>query len=164
MTAAALEFHLAYAMAARLVALEGEDGAPLFATVLSTYDAAALASWPKTPAALVLPISDEANEDITRRIEQAPVEHFVRIGVAVIVAAPNDRTGARGRDRLSPLLAQVRQALAGWRPPAMREVLSFRRGRLVAAEDGRVQWTDEFEIRRMARAGVIEQPDEGGQT
>ncbi len=116
----------------------------------------ALTAWPKTPAALVLPVSDEAEESTTRRVEQAPVQHVVRVGVSVMVSAPNDRTGARGRWRLSALLAQARQALAGWTPPGQREVLSFRRGRLVSLEDGRLQWLDEYEIRRVARAGVVE--------
>ena len=116
----------------------------------------ALTAWPKTPAALVLPVSDEAEESTTRRVENAPVQHVVRVGVSVMVAAPNDRTGARGRGRLSALLAQARQALAGWAPPGQREVLSFRRGRLVSLEDGRLQWLDEYEIRRIARAGVVE--------
>ena len=156
MTAAALEFHIAEAMAARLAALEGDDGAPLFADVLSALEAAALTAWPKTPAAAVVPISDEADESTTRRVERAPVEHVVRIGVAVIVRAPNDRTGKLGRDRLSPVLALARQALAGWTPPDQREVLSWRRDRLVSVEDGRVQWTDEYDIRRVARAGTIE--------
>lgn len=152
----ALEFHIAEAMAARLAALAGDDGAPIFADVLTAMDTSTLARWPKTPAALVLPISDEADESTTRRVENAPVNHFVRIGVSVIVAAPNDRTGKRGVDRTSPVLAQARQALAGWQPPGQREVLAFLRGRLIAADNGRVQWTDEFEIRRVARAGTIE--------
>ena len=156
MTGAALEMHLADAIAARLAALAGEDGAPLFAAVLSALDAAALTAWPKTPAALVLPVSDEAEESTTRRVENAPVQHVVRIGVSVMVAAPNDRSGARGRERLSALLAQARLALAGWAPPGQREVLSFRRGRLVSLEDARLQWLDEYEIRRVARAGVVE--------
>lgn len=63
---------------------------------------------------------------------------------------------SRGKDRVSPVLAAARLALAGWQPPGQREVLSFRRGRLVAAVDGRVQWLDEYEIRRVASAGVIE--------
>ena len=156
MTLEALEMHVADAMAARLAALEGDDGAPVFAAVLSALETAALTSWPKAPAALVLPISDEADESTTRRVEQAPVQHFVRISVATIVPAPNDRSGARGQQRMSRVLAQARQALAGWTPPRQREVLSFRRGRLVSVEDGRVQWADEYEIRRVARAGVIE--------
>ena len=156
MTRAALEMHLADVMAARLAALAGEDGAPLFAAVLSALDTAALTAWPKTPAALVLPVSDEADESTTRRVENAPVQHVVRIGVSVMVAAPNDRTGARGRERLSALLAEARLALAGWAPPGQREVLSFRRGRLVSLEDARLQWLDEYEVRRVARAGVVE--------
>ena len=156
MTLAALEMHLADVMAARLAALAGEDGAPLFAAVLSALDTAALTAWPKTPAALVLPVSDEADESTTRRVENAPVQHVVRIGVSVMVAAPNDRTGARGRERLSALLAEARLALAGWAPPGQREVLSFRRGRLVSLEDARLQWLDEYEVRRVARAGVVE--------
>ena len=156
MTLAALEMHLADVMAARLAALAGEDGAPLFAAVLSALDTAALTAWPRTPAALVLPVSDEADESTTRRVENAPVQHVVRIGVSVMVAAPNDRTGARGRERLSALLAGARLALAGWAPPGQREVLSFRRGRLVSLEDARLQWLDEYEVRRVARAGVVE--------
>ena len=156
MTLAALEMHVADAMAERLAALKAEGGAPLFAAVLSALDTAALSAWPKSPAALVLPVSDEAEESTTRRVENAPVQHVVRVGVSVMVAAPNDRSGARGRGRLSTLLAQARQALAGWTPPGQREVLSFRRGQLVSLEDGRLQWLDEYEIGRIARAGVIE--------
>ena len=156
MTHAALEMHVADLMATRLEALADAAGDPVFAQVLSALDAAALTSWPKTPAAIVLPISDEADESTTRKVERAPVQHFVRLGVAIIVRAPNDRTGALGRERLSPVLAEARLALAGWTPPGQREVLEFRRGRLVAAEDGRVQWTDDYEVRRVARAGVIE--------
>ena len=156
---AALEIHVADAMAARLASLEGEGGAPLFAAVLSALDAAALTAWPKTPAALVLPVSDEAEESTTRRVENAPVQHVVRIGVSLMLAAPNDRSGARGRERLSPLLARARRGLAGWTPPGQREVLSFRRGRLVSLEDARLQWLDEYEIRRVARAGVVEVGD-----
>ena len=156
MTLAALEMHLADDMAERLAALSGDGGAPVFAAVLSALDTAALTAWPKTPAALVLPVSDEADESTTRRVENAPVQHVVRIGVSIMVAAPNDRGGTRGRGRLSALLAQARQALAGWTPPGQREVLSFRRGQLVSLEDGRLQWLDEYEIRRIARAGVIE--------
>ncbi len=156
MTLAALEIHLADAIAARLAGLADEEGAPRFAAVLSALDTAALTAWPKTPAALVLPVSDEAEESTTRRVENAPVSHVVRIGVSLMVAAPNDRSGARGRERLSVLLAQARRALAGWAPPGQREVLSFRRGRLVSLEDARVQWLDEYEIRRIARAGVVE--------
>ena len=156
MTLAALEMHLADAMADRLADLTAEGGAPLFAAVLSALDAAALTAWPRTPAALVLPISDEADESTTRRVENAPVQHVVRVGVSVMVAAPNDRGGTRGRERLSALIAQARQALAGWAPTGQREVLSFRRGRLVSLEDGRLQWLDEYEIRRVARAGVVD--------
>ncbi len=160
MTLAALEIHLADAIAVRLAGLVDDDDAPLFAAVLSALDTAALTAWPRMPAALVLPVSDEAEESTTRRVESAPVPHVVRIGVSLMVAAPNDRTGARGRERLSSLLAEARQALAGWAPPGQREVLSFRRGRLVSLEDGRVQWLDEYEIRRVARAGVVEAENE----
>ena len=83
--------------------------------LLSALDTAALTAWPKTPAALVLPVSDEADESTTRRVENPPVQHVVRIGVSIMVAAPNDRGDTRGRGRLSALLAQVRQALAGCR-------------------------------------------------
>ena len=153
---ATLEIYLAAAMAERLAALAGEGGKPLFAALLDALEADALTSWPKTPAAIVFPISEEADESTTRRVEQAPVQHTVRIGVSVIARAANDRSGKIGSERLSPLLAQARQALAGWAPPGQREVLSYRRGRLVATEDGRVQWVDEYEIGRVARAGVIE--------
>lgn len=105
MTLAALEMHLADAMAERLTTLEADDGTPAFAAVLSALDTAALKAWPKTPAALVLPISDEAESSTTRRVESAPVQHVVRVGVSLMVAAPNDRGGARGRERLSALLA-----------------------------------------------------------
>ena len=156
MSAAALEMHIAEAMAARLAALVGERGAAVFASALYGLDPGALESWPKTPAALVLPISIEAEESTTRKVPQPPVQHFIRIGVAYLVRAPNDRKGALASERLSPVAGAARGALAGWKPPGQREVLSFRAGRLVDISSGRVQWTDEFEIRRVASAGALE--------
>lgn len=139
----------------------GGGEAPVFASALYGLDPVALESWPKTPAVAVLPISDEAEESVTRKVERPPVQHFVRLGVAYLVRAPNDRKGAIASGRLAALAAAARWALAGWKPPLQREVLSFRAGRLIDISDGRVQWTDEFEIRRVASAGVIEVAPEG---
>ena len=162
MTLAALEIHLADAMAERLAALKADDGAPVFAAVLSALDTAALTSWPKTPAALVLPISDEAEGSTTRRVEGTPVQHVVRVGVSLMVAAPNDPTTAAVRAGGGASLCPACSPAPGRRSPAGRRLSSarwfcrFRRGRLVSLEDGRLQWLDEYEIRRVARAGVIE--------
>ena len=49
MTLAALEMHLADAMAERLTALMAEDGEAVFAAVLSALDTAALTAWPNDP-------------------------------------------------------------------------------------------------------------------
>ena len=70
---------------------------------------------------------------------------------------PHRRRPAR---RLARLLGATRALLAGWTPavevdgedvPVSRETLQFRRGRLVGIDGGRVEWSDEYTLRRWPR-------------
>lgn len=127
------------AVAARL------EEAGIYEEVLGVLDAAGGVS-PRTPAAFVLPLAEDAAESVAPAV-RATQYTTATIGVETVVSAPNDRTGARARDELSALLAASRAAIAGWKPPGAREVLRFHRGRLLGIDGGRVFWRDEYRLR-----------------
>lgn len=135
----AAELSAVAAVAARL----GEAG--VYEEVLGVLDAAGGVS-PRTPAAFVLPLAEDAAESVAPAV-RAVQYTTATIGVQSVISAPNDRTGARARDELSALLAASRAALAGWKPPGGREVLRFYRGRLLGIDGGRVFWLDEYRLR-----------------
>ena len=136
----AIEFIAIEAITARL------EAAGLYKEVLGALDAAALSAAPRTPAAFVLPLAEDAAESVAPAVEAT---QFVTatIGVQTLLSAPNDRGGARARGELSALLAASRELLAGWRPPGAREVLAFHRGRLIGIDGGYVEWRDEYRLR-----------------
>lgn len=119
----------------------------------------------QAPCVAVVPVADaaEANEAPD---PDGPVFQRVTATVAVIcgVKAPNDLGGSKGagRDGLTPLVAASRLALMGWAPggrfpqhveagasPAGRwTALTLQRGRLLAIEQGRAWWQDEYATAR----------------
>ncbi len=103
----------------------------------------------RPPLAVVAPISEAAGE--TRAGWGATSQQIIlTLGVAVMIAAPNDPGGVRARrkDELSDTLAAVRGALMGWVPPGfLAQPLTYVRGRLLEIEDGRITWQDEWETR-----------------
>ena len=147
MTARAIEFRAVDAIIARLE----ETG--IYREVLGALDVAALSSWPRTPAAFVLPVAEDATDSVAPAI-QATQHTTATIGVQTLLSAPNDRTGGRTRDELSEVLAASRAALAGWTPEGAREVLQFRRGFLIGIDGGRVEWRDEYHLRWWT-AGIV---------
>lgn len=66
-------------------------------------------------------------------------------------AAPRRETDAD--ESLTDLVDAVRAALLGWLPAAEWWPLELRRGRLVAVEDGRAHWQDEFATTYFLRGG-----------
>ena len=131
-------------------------------------DFAAARSKLQTPCVAVLPVADAA-EPSDAPDPDGPVFQRVAATVSVVVgvSAPNDLGGVvgTGRDGLSPLVAVVRQVLMGWAPggrfpqhvevgasPAARwTALQLARGRLLAVEQGRAWWQDEYLTRRRMR-------------
>ena len=120
------------------------------------------------PCFAVLPVADTAEPNLAPDPD-GPVFQRVEAVVSVVagVAAPNDLGGLKGtgRDGLSPLVAASRAMLMGWAPggrfpshvesgasPAERWTsLVFRRGRLLAIEQGRAWWQDEYSTTRRMR-------------
>ena len=149
MTAQALEFVAVSAIIERL------EAAGIYREVLGVLDVAALSDWPRTPAAFVLPLAEDAADSVAPAI-RATQQTTDTIGVETLVAAPNDRTGGRVRDRLSEILGASRAALAGWKPEGAREVLQFHRGFLIGIDGGRVAWRDEYRLKRWVEsAGIV---------
>lgn len=128
--------------------LEERERTPPFGKVLGALEAAALKTWPQVPAAIVTPLAEDAPEGVAPAVGAVQLVEST-IAVTVIVAAPNDRTGATRRDELSALVGGARAMVAGWRPEGARETLQFRRGRLVGLDGGRVEWRDEFSLRHV---------------
>lgn len=128
--------------------LARRERTPPFGEVLGALEAAALKTWPKVPAAIVTPLTEDAPEGVAPSVGAVQLVEST-IAVTVIVAAPNDRTGATRRDELSALVGGARAMVAGWKPAGARETLQFRRGRLVGLDGGRVEWRDEFSLRHV---------------
>ena len=121
-----------------------------------------------TPCFAVMPVTDTA-ESNEAPDPDGPVFQRVTSTVTVVVgvSAPNDLGGLKGtgRDGLSPLVAASREMLMGWAPggrfpryveagasPAERWTsLVLARGRLLAIEQGRAWWQDEYATSRRMR-------------
>ncbi|WP_420585833.1 phage tail terminator protein [Ruegeria sp.] len=114
--------------------------------VLGALEAAALSAWPQTPAAIVTPLADDAPEGVAPNAGAIQQVTSI-IAVTLIIAAPNDATGASRRDELGALLGGVRMMVAGWQPDGARETLQFRRGRLAGLDGGRIEWREEYSLR-----------------
>ena len=146
--AQAIQFRAVTAIVERL------EGSGIYNEVLGVLDAAALGAWPRSPAAFVLPLSEDAADSVAPAV-QATQQIMATIGVQTLLSAPNDRTGGRAHDELSEVLATSRAALAGWTPGGAREVLQFRRGFLIGIDGGRVEWRDEYRMRWWASSAGI---------
>lgn len=120
-------------------------GTGVYREVLDALGAAALKSWPQVPAAFVLPLSEAPGDSLSptwkaiQRVEMT-------VAVNSVVAAPNDRSGARAKDALAAVLGRSRACLAGFRPEGATEVMRFAGGRLIGIKDGRVEWRDEYRL------------------
>ncbi len=141
----------------------GIDASDLLRDVLGLLD------WPdavkvRPPLAGVAPVETVAGEN--RGGDAGAVQLMTAtIAVAVVIAAPDDPGGASARNRreLGEHLAATRAALIGWCPPEAGEdedagrrcePLSFRSGRLLGIEDGRIAWEDRYETRYWIAGGA----------
>ena len=123
----------------------------LFASVLSGLDAAEADVWPKLPAVFVVPLFDDADDTVAPDVES--IQRFeTTFGLAVVVASPNDPYGTTAISELATLLGTSRKILSGWKPPGAVEVMTYRRGRLVTIDGGRIEWRDEYSMRWWAQS------------
>lgn len=98
-----------------------------------------------TPSAFVIPLANSAEpSQMLSTHEQRLTEAFA---VILVVDNKRDITGAASLQSLEPLRMQVRAALAGWVPmPADGEAVQIAGGRLLRMTDGRLWWSDEFNV------------------
>lgn len=132
-------------IAAAVRGVAGEDGAPLFRDVLGALEAAALETWPRTPAAFVILLADEfeaAQGGPGAALQRARTT----IGVQILLAAPDDASGAAALDPLREALGRTRAALAGLRSEGGGAALRLIDGRLAGIADGRVEWRDRYGV------------------
>lgn len=128
-------------------------------------DFAAARAKLQTPCVAVLPVTDAAEPNEAPDPDGVVVQRVTpTVTVVIGVSAPNDLGGIKGkaRDGLTPLVEASRLALIGWAPgglfprvvePGQRlderwTSLVFRRGRLLAIEQGRAWWQDEYSTSR----------------
>lgn len=93
------------------------------------------------PAAFVLPSGESAEESpwLDTLVQQRVGTEFV-----VVIAVRNlaDAQGAAALDVLSPVRAEVRDALLNWKPDDADDGCVYRNGRLVAFANGVLWWQD----------------------
>lgn len=93
------------------------------------------------PAAFVLPSGESAEESpwLDTLVQQRVGTEFV-----VVIAVRNlaDAQGAAALDVLSPVRAEVRNALLNWKPADADDGCGYRNGRLVAFANGVLWWQD----------------------
>ena len=123
-----------------------------FKSVESTLEAARNRA-PRTPAAIVYPVADEAGANLGGRA--TTVQRMTgRIAVLHILAAPNDPQGAKARGELGRLIGSIRGVLTGWTPAGAAEPLRLLGGALEDIVDGRVFWSDRYAVEWVLDAQV----------
>lgn len=154
------------------------EGAGLRQRTYGVLDYAAGESGLKAPYAAVLPLAEDAGENLAPGADPedggdygpTPATQLVETTVAVVCCAPARRKPTlrqldgdaaprreSGADRtLEEMIGAVRTALLGWSPGAGWWPLELRRGRLIAVEDGRAHWQDEFRSRYLLSGGGVE--------
>lgn len=120
--------------------------APSLAHVAGGVSLAALKSVPsRTPAAFVLPVSEQAgpNTSGTLEVNQRIVRRFA---VIVVVRDVRDATGEAAYDGgLSQARGEIDAALVGWAPEPGAGLVTRAGGRLLSFSSGALWWQDEFE-------------------
>ncbi len=112
---------------------------------LSAELLAAQESLRTTPAAFVVPISDNpASRPGTGNTIRS---QNVNATVAVVLAVSNSRGSSSGSEASTDLQAirrAVMDSLIGWQPPGADLGISYAGGRAFAFKDSTVWWTDRF--------------------
>ena len=96
------------------------------------------------PALAAVPLGEDTDADLAPEATDSVQRVFTTIGVVAAVPARNDPLGSKARDPLDDLVMEVRRLLVGWVPARKWDPLALRRSRLLALEDGRAWWQDEY--------------------
>ncbi len=101
-----------------------------------------------TPSAFVLPLAETGEGiGVLGGAEQRLTHNF---GVVHVISNRRDvKGGSASLDDLTQLRANLKTALIGWVPDATNgEAVTFTSGRLLNMDgDGRLWWTDEFQLK-----------------
>lgn len=105
------------------------------------------------PALAAVPLGEDTDADLAPEATDSVQRVFTTIGVVVAVPARNDPLGSKARDPLDDLVTAMRRLLIGWVPARRWDPLALRRSRLLALEEGRAWWQDEYNTYGWRRAG-----------
>lgn len=99
----------------------------------------------RAPGVVALPLADDAAASLASAPSPSVQRVQSTIAVVSVVPAPNDPGGSKGAgDALGRLYEAAREVLRGFVPIDRWDGLALRRGRLLALENGRAWWQDEF--------------------
>lgn len=120
----------------------------------------------KSPAAIVLPLTEDAAESDAAQTAPSPQYTRMIIAVETMVKAPNDPSGrAETREVLKNTIGAARNLIVGWRPmrpvlnaagvptgeeeriPGVNQALQLERGRLTDISGPWVSWRDDYLLR-----------------
>ena len=97
-------------------------------------------------SAVVYVVSDTAEGSVAPEAGAIQPASAV-LAVTVAVPAPNDPAGSAGtRATLGGVIRGVRQAINGWKPSGLTQVLQWRSGRMVSLDGGRAIWEDRYSM------------------
>lgn len=121
---------------------------------LKVYDALDLARPSlRLPALAAIPLGEDTDADLAPEGTDTVQRVFTTIGVVAAVPARNDPHGGKAQDPLDDLVMAVRRLLVGWVPARRWDPLALRRSRLLALEEGRAWWQDDYNTYGWRRAG-----------
>lgn len=112
----------------------------------AVYGAAELAAVKensqRTPAAWVIPVADDAgNNVLLNAVSQRITE---RIGVVFAVRNVSDKRGETAHNALRTIRRAVKDTLIGWLPDPDEDEVVFSRGRLIDFSNRVIWWQDEY--------------------
>lgn len=108
-------------------------------------DAALQSKLPILPACFVMPLVDTAKPG---RLTSVHSQYLTRaFAVVQVLSNRRDTPGKAALFDMDAANAEVRAALIGWVPdPEVGEPVQFTGGRVLKFEDGRLWWSDEFQV------------------
>lgn len=108
-------------------------------------DAAMQGRLPLLPALFVMPLADRAELSKNTGVHSQYITRA--FAVVQVLDNRNDATGKNALNVLDDFNAQVRDLMVGWVPDsAVGEPVQFTGGRVLRFEDGRLWWSDEFQV------------------
>lgn len=124
-----------------------KDQAPLFKSHggAADLDAALQGSLPLLPALFVMPLADSAELSQNTGVHSQYITRA--FAVVQVLSSRNNASGHSALIVLDDLNEQVRDVMVGWVPdPTVGEPVQFTGGRVLRFDDGRLWWSDEFQV------------------